>query len=239
MGERIRCRKCGDILQSKYRHDFQMCRCGSCYIDGGDDYCRVGGDKKDIEWLDKRIEKKKVNSNWYTKGKFDRKTCRIMDNENEFLYSKGHYLTKIKEKDLPEDYTKFKSRTIWYTIGYIKTSGVKDLYYTYIKENHLFKDDYLYISYDKKIEEYKDKYGCEEIRNYDFLFCGNDILKVLFDIEKNSNIDTKKIRNKIKEKFEWWKENEQNDYKRWFKGKEVTDIFEYYNGVLNAKKNLS
>ena len=94
-----------------------------------------------------------------------------MDNENEFLYSKGHYLTKIKEKDLPEDYTKFKSRTIWYTIGYIKTSGVKDLYYTYIKENHLFKDDYLYISYDKKIEEYKDKYGCEEIRNYDFLFC--------------------------------------------------------------------
>ncbi len=29
MGERIRCRKCGDILQSKYRHDFQMCKCGS------------------------------------------------------------------------------------------------------------------------------------------------------------------------------------------------------------------
>ena len=28
MGERIRCRKCGDILQSKYRHDFQMCKCG-------------------------------------------------------------------------------------------------------------------------------------------------------------------------------------------------------------------
>ena len=65
------------------------------------------------------------------------------------------------------------------------------------------------------------------------------LLLLLFDIEKNSNIDTKKIRNKIKEKFEWWKENEQNDYKRWFKGKEVTDIFEYYNGVLNAKKNLS
>ena len=33
MGERIRCRKCGDILQSKHRHDFQMCKCGSCYID--------------------------------------------------------------------------------------------------------------------------------------------------------------------------------------------------------------
>ena len=46
MGEKIRCRKCGDILQSKYRHDFQMCRCGSCYID-----------KKDIEWLDRKENK--------------------------------------------------------------------------------------------------------------------------------------------------------------------------------------
>ena len=46
MGERIRCRKCGDILQSKYRHDFKMCRCGSCYIDGGDDYKRWFKDKE-------------------------------------------------------------------------------------------------------------------------------------------------------------------------------------------------
>lgn len=57
MGERIRCRKCGDILQSKYRHDFQMCKCGSCYIDGGDDYCRVGGEKEDIEWIDRNDKK--------------------------------------------------------------------------------------------------------------------------------------------------------------------------------------
>ena len=180
-----------------------------------------------------------INADWYSKGKIDRKTWRPTGEKNEYLYSLGWHPTKIKEEDLPKDYIKFRSKTIWYLTGFVRTSGVKDLYYTYIKENHLFKDDYLYISYDKKIEEYKDKYGCEEIRNYDFLFCGNDILKVLFDIEKNSNIDTKKIRNKIKEKFEWWKENEQNDYKRWFKGKEVTDIFEYYNGVLNAKKNLS
>lgn len=51
MGERIRCRKCGNILQSKYRHDFQMCKCGSCYIDGGNDYCRVGGEKEKIKSL--------------------------------------------------------------------------------------------------------------------------------------------------------------------------------------------
>ena len=59
MGERIKCKKCGDILQSKYRHDFQMCKCGSCYRDGGDDYCRVGGKKEDIEWLDRKEKNKK------------------------------------------------------------------------------------------------------------------------------------------------------------------------------------
>lgn len=178
---------------------------------------------------------KKLNSNWYTKGKFGREIRKTIDKENEFLYSKGMYPTKIREEDLPTDYIKFQSRSIWYMTGYLKTSGVKDLYFTYIKENHLFKDDYLYISYDKKIEEVKNRYGNEEIRNYDFLICGNDIIDVLFAIEKNSDIDTTMIRNKIKEKFEWWKENEQDDYKRCFKGKEVTDIFEYFKGILNAK----
>ena len=114
MGERIRCRKCGDILQSKYRHDFQMCKCGSCYIDGGDDYCRVGGEKENIEWIDRNdgkqfkylfdyceeIINKKIMSNWYTRGRLDRKTWKLEDQENEFLYSEGKYITKIKEIDL-------------------------------------------------------------------------------------------------------------------------------------------
>lgn len=178
----------------------------------------------------------KINSNWYTKGKFDRKNWRnTLDIDNEYLYSKGRYPTKIREEDLPKDYTKFQSRTIWYMTGFVKTSGVKDLYYTYVKENHLFKDDYLYISYDKKIEKVKDKDGYDEIINYDFLICVSNNIDVLFAIEENSNIDTKSIRNKIKEKFEWWKENEQEDYKRWFEEKEVTDIFEYYKGLRNAK----
>ena len=242
MGERIRCRKCGDILQSKYRHDFQMCKCGSCYIDGGDDYCRVKEKKENIEWIDRNdgkqfkylfdyceeIINKKIMSNWYTRGRLDRKTWKLEDQENEFLYSEGKYITKIKEIDLPKDYIKIRNRTIWYLTGYLRTSGVKDLYYTYIKENHLFKDDYLYISYDKKIEGIKGKYSNDEVRNFDFFICGGDIIKVLYAIEKNSDIDTTEIRNKIKEKFEWWKENEQEDYKRSFGGKKIDDIFEYY-----------
>lgn len=127
---------------------------------------------------------KKINADWYSKGKLDRKTWRPTDEKNKFLYSKGFYPTKIKEEDLSKDYIKIRSRTIWYMTGFVKTSGVKDLYYTYLKENHLFKDDYLYISYDKKIEKIKGKYGNDEVRYFDFFISGGDIIKVLFAIEK-------------------------------------------------------
>ncbi len=178
---------------------------------------------------------KKINSNWYTRGKYGREWREIIDTENEKLYSMGQYPTKIKKEDLPKDYIQFKSRSIWYMTGYLKTSGVKDLYYIYTKENHLFKDDYLYISYDKKIEEIKGKYGNDEVRYFDFFISGGDIIKILFAIEKNSDIDTTKIRNKIKEKFEWWKENEQDDYERSFGGKKIDDIFEYYEEILSKE----
>lgn len=52
MGKRIRCKLCGDVLQSKYRHDFQMCSCESCFIDGGDEYCRIGGEPENWEFVD-------------------------------------------------------------------------------------------------------------------------------------------------------------------------------------------
>lgn len=48
---RIRCLKCGDIIESTYRHDFVQCSCGACFVDGGHDYMRVGGDINDWENL--------------------------------------------------------------------------------------------------------------------------------------------------------------------------------------------
>ncbi len=233
MGERIRCRKCGDILQSKYRHDFKMCRCGSCYIDGGDDYCRVGGDKKDIEWIDRKENKRKqLRSNWYTEGKFGEKYREILDTNNKYLYSQGRYHTKIKKEDLTEDYIKFKSRAIWYMTGYIRTSGVVDIGYTYIKENHLFKDDYLYISYKEKLKFEENKLGTLQYVNYDMSICGNSIIPILLAIEVNSNVDINIVKEKIYEKVEWYKNNYKEDYIRQF-GNENTDIFEYYNELQN------
>ena len=43
MGAKYKCSKCGDIIQSKHRHDFVRCKCGACFVDGGDDYTRLGG----------------------------------------------------------------------------------------------------------------------------------------------------------------------------------------------------
>lgn len=47
----IRCLKCGDIIESKSLHDFQVCSCGACYVDGGQEYIRVGGNPEDWHTL--------------------------------------------------------------------------------------------------------------------------------------------------------------------------------------------
>lgn len=46
---RIKCLKCGDIIESAHRHDWVQCSCGACFVDGGHDYMRVGGNFEDWE----------------------------------------------------------------------------------------------------------------------------------------------------------------------------------------------
>ena len=38
----IQCKHCGDVIESKHRHDFVSCSCGCCCVDGGLDYIRRG-----------------------------------------------------------------------------------------------------------------------------------------------------------------------------------------------------
>ena len=35
-----RCNKCGDVVESKHRHDFVSCTCGQMSVDGGHEYLR-------------------------------------------------------------------------------------------------------------------------------------------------------------------------------------------------------
>ena len=50
----IRCKKCGEVIESENVHDFKFCSCGSCAVDGGHDYlrrCRKGGRQRRIDLI--------------------------------------------------------------------------------------------------------------------------------------------------------------------------------------------
>ena len=53
---KIRCKKCGDIIESKHVHDFKMCKCGAVGVDGGHDYLRRLGNLDDWEGLSEVAE---------------------------------------------------------------------------------------------------------------------------------------------------------------------------------------
>jgi len=41
---KVRCLVCNTVLESKSRHDFQMCKCANqTHVDGGNDYMKAGG----------------------------------------------------------------------------------------------------------------------------------------------------------------------------------------------------
>jgi len=47
---KIQCKKCGDIIESKTVHDMRWCKCGSIVVDGGKEYLkRTGNDENIIE----------------------------------------------------------------------------------------------------------------------------------------------------------------------------------------------
>lgn len=48
---KIKCKKCGDIIESKSTNDYKRCSCGAVAIDGGKDYLKRIGNEKDYEEL--------------------------------------------------------------------------------------------------------------------------------------------------------------------------------------------
>jgi hypothetical protein len=44
-----KCKKCRDVIESKYRHDFVSCKCGAISVDGGKDYFRRVGNLEDFD----------------------------------------------------------------------------------------------------------------------------------------------------------------------------------------------
>ena len=60
---KIKCKKCGDVIESTYRHDFKFCKCGAVAVDGGKDYLRRLGYEEDYEELSE-VEKEDKKDEW-------------------------------------------------------------------------------------------------------------------------------------------------------------------------------
>ena len=90
--------------------------------------------------------------------------------------------------------------------------------YKMAKLNHLFKDDYVFISYKEKLKVEEDRFGFIDYVNYDAYFCGPDILDIAHAVEKYSHLDISHIRKGMKEKVPWLKKNEPDFYETCFHG---------------------
>ena len=53
---KIKCKKCGYVIESTHRHDFKLCKCGAVAVDGGKDYLRRSGNLEDWEELSECAE---------------------------------------------------------------------------------------------------------------------------------------------------------------------------------------
>jgi hypothetical protein len=51
----IICRKCGDVIWSRHRHDFRWCSCKTVAIDGGRDYTKIVGEQEDWYQVDIKV----------------------------------------------------------------------------------------------------------------------------------------------------------------------------------------
>ena len=60
---KIKCKKCGDIIQGDGKGTFILCKCKSCYIDETKWYVRVGGNPEDIEFIEESDGKETKASN--------------------------------------------------------------------------------------------------------------------------------------------------------------------------------
>ena len=166
--------------------------------------------------------------------------ARIIDNlytkhdVSKFVYYKGrkeapdglHYnmkgrVVKIRDEDFPEWYLHVY---IFHTYGWLNAKGVKYLVYSpNYHVNHLYKDDFLYISYDKPIvvdEEYYKEHG--EIiprpednpkrqlwyKGYDYNLYGGDIVRFAKAVKQYSDVEgIDEILDRMEDKVEWFKEN--------------------------------
>lgn len=158
----------------------------------------------------------RLHANYYSCGKY---AFRAYAHADEYvLYSDGRYKTKMTAHDLPPWY--MPGRYYGYVQGFLNTKDVAKLIYSpNFHFNHMFKDDFLYISYNSP-SECRKIFTAEEC--CDEYVWGFNIPKFLYMAERYSGYDAAPIWQQIEEKRLWFQHTYPNDYKR-----EVGDITDY------------
>ena len=144
-----------------------------------------------------------------------------------------YYATKIKPSDLPEDYMNYWDGG---KQNYLKTSGVVDIVYQPVINNHVFRDDSLYISYTNKIKyKIKDKWLDKDERFTKWLdveedsynncerIWGGEIIEFLLMAEKYSGYDISSIKEQMWNKMLLLKKYEPETYNSQVRDRETFD----------------
>lgn len=137
--------------------------------------------------------------------------CTNIYGKDDTLFSGGIYPTKIKIDDLPDWYVFGRFYKHW---GYLSAKGVKSLVYEPNRfSNHMFKDDFLYISYDAQIVPNPDRQTTwYKYTGFDEYIYGSAIISFLRAAENYSGYDITEIKAQIEEKRLWFKQTYPDDY---------------------------
>ena len=104
ISNKIKCKFCGDIIESKNRHDFKFCSCGKCAVDGGHDYLKrsFSGDNPEecFEDLSVVIEENLEEEYLEKLKKIPLTHCRVSGTLSAAIYSPYTYSQHI---DAPYD----------------------------------------------------------------------------------------------------------------------------------------
>ena len=57
---KIKCKKCGNIIESKTTNDLKRCSCGAVAVDGGKEYLKRIGNDEEYEEFMKKIAYNKI-----------------------------------------------------------------------------------------------------------------------------------------------------------------------------------
>lgn len=148
--------------------------------------------------------RKRAKATLYMKSPIGKRYREDNPDPEGHLLAFGRYRTKIYPQDLPDWYV---GGYMYKRHGYMSAKGVKYLLYKpNYSTKHLFKDDLLFISYDKEITATKDETGSTMYEGYEHVLSGAVIVEFVATAAKYSGYDIETIKSEIEKKKEWYYE---------------------------------